>query len=81
MKLINDWKNAYRMWSVQCMAVAGAINGALLVVPEWVQQHLPSGLLTVLSTGALALGIVARIIDQNLPTPQTPSQSPEVDNG
>lgn len=64
MKLIYNWRKAYKMLSVQAMTVAGAIQGAWACIPEDMKVHIPSGWVTALTIGLLAFGIVGRLLAQ-----------------
>lgn len=64
MKLIDNWRKAYKMLSVQAMTVAGAIQGAWVYIPDDMKAHIPSGWVTALTIGLLAFGIVGRLLAQ-----------------
>lgn len=66
MKLIPEWKKCLKMFSVQAMVVAGAVQAAWAAVPvEWMasidQAWLRWGTVTL-----MALGVAGRLIDQNI---------------
>ena len=73
MKLIPNWRKAWRMFSVQAQALAVAVIGAWQVIPDDIRAVVPSwasgGLLALL----LALGIAGRLIDQ--PSVKGPNDS------
>tara|TARA_R110000868_G_scaffold215878_1_gene466023 strand:- start:1332 stop:1538 length:207 start_codon:yes stop_codon:yes gene_type:complete len=64
MKLIANWKKAYRMLSVQAMAVAGAIQGTWVLLPEDLKTTIPPNIVYWVTMGLLAFGIVGRLVDQ-----------------
>lgn len=70
MKLITGWKQAYRLYSVQAMAVAGAILAGWAGIPDEMQAGLVASypfIPKVVQWAALVmlgLGIVARVVDQ-----------------
>lgn len=64
MKLVDDWKSAYKWFSVNCMAVAAAIQGAWVYIPEDLRQNVPHGFVTGITIGLLALGIIGRLVQQ-----------------
>lgn len=64
MKLIPNWKRAWRMFSVQAMALAGAIQGAWPLVPEDLKTSLPPTLVHWVSVALLLAGIAGRLVDQ-----------------
>lgn len=74
MKLIHDWKTAYRMFSVQALAVVGALQSLSLVFPSAMGHHVPflTGVtwadgLSAVTASVAALGIVGRLIAQGDP--------------
>lgn len=64
MKLIPEWRKAWRMFSVQSMAVAAAIQGAWPMVPDDLKANLPQALVNWVSVALLVLGIAGRLVDQ-----------------
>jgi len=64
MKLIDDAGRAWRFFSVQAMAVAGALQGAWLAMPPGLQQRVPAEWVDALTMAILALGIAGRLVDQ-----------------
>ena len=64
MKLIDNWKKAYRMLSVQVMVVATAIQGTWVLVPEDLKTSIPPTVVQWITMCLLAFGIVGRLIAQ-----------------
>lgn len=71
MTLIENWRKAYKMFSVQALAVIAAAQAILAVVPaDKLALHVPftgtsyAELLVGLSIAAAVLGAVGRLIDQ-----------------
>lgn len=64
MKLIPNWRKAYRMLSVQAMAVVAAIQGCWAAFPEDLKTNLPTTLVHWVSLALLVLGIGGRLMDQ-----------------
>lgn len=64
MKLIDNWKRAHRMLSIQAMTLAAAIQGAWPAMPEDLKTALPPHLVHWVSIGLLVAGIVGRLLDQ-----------------
>ena len=64
MKLIDNAGRAWRFFSVQAMAVAGAMQAAWVSMPEDLKARVPADLVDVLTVGILVLGIVGRLVDQ-----------------
>ena len=64
MKLVDDWKKSYKWLSIHCMALATAVQGAWIYIPDDMRQSIPSSLVTGVTIGLLALGIIGRYINQ-----------------
>lgn len=64
MKLIPNWRKAWRMFSVQAQAFALAIVGAWQAVPDDMRASVPQWGLWALLAVVLVGGIVGRLIDQ-----------------
>ena len=68
MKLIENWRSAWRFSSVWAMTAATAIQGAWIALPLGLRQALPSWVPQVLAIIFLILGIIARLfVQENLP--------------
>jgi hypothetical protein len=64
MKLIPTWKKAWRMFSVQAMTLATALQGAWMAVPAELQTHVPSVLVHILTIVLLVAGVFGRLVTQ-----------------
>ena len=64
MKLIQNWRKSYRMLSVQAMAVATAIQGAWMAMPDDMKASVPPQAVYWATMGLLAFGIAGRLVDQ-----------------
>ena len=64
MKLVDNARDAWRWFSVQSMALAGAMQGAWLALPPDMKSRVPADLVDMLTLAVLALGIVGRVVDQ-----------------
>ena len=62
--LVEDWKRAWRWFSVQAMAAALALQGAWASLPDEMKAHVPGWLVTVLSLALLLLGLFGRLVKQ-----------------
>ena len=60
MKLIANWRKAYRMLSVQSMAVATALQGAWVVLPEDMKATVPPHAVYWITMGLLVFGFPPR---------------------
>lgn len=62
--LVEGWARAWRWFSMQAMALALALQGAWLALPEDMKAHAPAGLVTVASMALLLLGLIGRLVRQ-----------------
>jgi hypothetical protein len=67
MKLVDDWKQAWKWLSVNCMAVAGAIQCTWLAIPDDMRSSVPPALVHWLTLTLLIAGIAGRLIRQDKP--------------
>lgn len=63
-KLVPEARNWWRMFSVQAMIAAGAIQGAWVALPIEFQQTIPDTWLRVATGVIVALGVIGRLVDQ-----------------
>lgn len=59
--LRDDWKQAYKWLSVNCMALAAAIQGAWVYIPDDMRQSLPQHTVSIITMVLMGLGIFGRI--------------------
>lgn len=64
MKLIPNWKKAWRFFSIQAQALALAGVGAWQVLPDDLRAAVPVPVALGLAMAVLVLGIVGRLIAQ-----------------
>lgn len=64
MRLVDDFKSAWRWFSVQAMALAIAVQGAWEVLPPDMKAGIPPKLVTYVTLGLLALGVLGRLVKQ-----------------
>lgn len=64
MKLIPNWRRSWRMFSVQAMTLAAAIQGAWPAIPGDMKSSLPPTLVHWVSLALLLAGIAGRLVDQ-----------------
>lgn len=65
MKLIEEWRSAWKWFSVQSMALATAALVTWGLIPEDLKTALPSWLVPIFAAGLLILGIAGRLVQQN----------------
>lgn len=64
MKLVQNWKQSWRWFSVQSMVVAGSIQGAWSVIPDGMRSSIPANVVQAVTIALLVLGVVGRLVDQ-----------------
>lgn len=64
MRLVTDWKSAWKWLSVQFVAAAGTVQLAVLAFPETIRQYLPDWLTHLLAVVLLAGAVLGRLVDQ-----------------
>ena len=64
MRLIPNWRRAWRMFSVQAQATATAILGGWAALPEKWQDQMPAWVPVTLACVVLVFGIVGRLVEQ-----------------
>lgn len=64
MKLVDEWRKFYRMVSVQCMALAGAVQTTWELIPPELKANIPPKYVYAITMGLLAFGIVGRLVKQ-----------------
>lgn len=64
MTLVENWRKAYKMLSIQAMALATAIQGAWMTIPEDMKASIPPQAVHWVTMALLAFGIVGRLVAQ-----------------
>lgn len=64
MRLVANWKRAWRWISVQAMVLAGALQGAWMFVPDDLRASIPPGVVQGFTIVLLTLGVIGRLVDQ-----------------
>lgn len=70
MKLVPDWRNAFRWISMQCFVLTGILQTAWQTLPADMKISIPPPYIFYLTMALLFTGAVGRLIDQNLPKPK-----------
>ncbi len=65
MKLVDDWKCAWKWLSVNCMALAAAIQGTWMSLSDDLREELPRNIIHVATIAILVAGIGGRLIKQD----------------
>lgn len=64
MKLVADWKQAWKWLSVRFVALAAAVQASLLAFPETLTAYIPANWLHVVVIVLLAASVIGRLVDQ-----------------
>jgi len=64
MKFVDDAKQAWRWFSVQAMALAAAIQGAWVFIPEDMKASIPQNIVQWVTIALLVFGVAGRVVDQ-----------------
>jgi len=64
MKLVDDWKDCLRWFSVNCMLIAATIQGVWASLPEDMRASIPTGIVSGLTIFVLVLGVAGRLVKQ-----------------
>lgn len=67
MKLIDEWKKAHTLLSIQIPAAGLALTGAWSALPDDMKTFLPPGMGKYLAIGTIVLTMVGRLIKQDKP--------------
>ena len=63
-QLVDDWKKAWRWFSMNCMVVAAAIQGAWVYVPDDMREAVPHHIVEGITITLLVLGVLGRLVKQ-----------------
>lgn len=64
MRLVDEWRRAWRWFSVQAMVLAAAVQAAWDALPADMRAAVPAGLVTGVTLLLLMLGIGGRLVKQ-----------------
>jgi len=64
MKLIDNWRKAHKMSSMQLMALAWVADGLLSALDRFGYQLMPPGWQTAITLALIAAAMLARVIAQ-----------------
>lgn len=65
MKLIPQWKRCLRMFSVQAMILAGAVQGAWASLPDEMKATVSDDWLRYGTIALMVLGVIGRLVAQS----------------
>lgn len=64
MRLIPQWKRCLRMFSVQAMVLAGAIQGAWVALPADMKATISDDWLRYITITLMVCGVIGRLVAQ-----------------
>lgn len=64
MKLVPNWRDAWKWFSLQAMALAIALQSAYLAVPLSMQSRIPETWVDGITIAILILGAIGRLVPQ-----------------
>lgn len=65
MKLITNWRQTWRFFSIWAMTATGAIQAAWLGIPEGMKRSIPDDWINAVSLALLVLGVIGRMVKQD----------------
>jgi len=65
MQAVSNWRECWRMLSVQAMTLAGAIQGAWLFIPQDLKASIPDNVVQWVTLSLLSLGVLGRLVKQD----------------
>lgn len=73
MKLVENWRRAWRWISVQSMVVAVAVQGAWAFIPDDLRASFPKDYLQAVTVLLLLVGVAGRLVKQTPEPPKDPT--------
>jgi hypothetical protein len=64
MRLVHNARRAWRWFSVQAMALAGAVQATWVLIPDDMRASVPPDWVALLTVALLVLGVAGRLVDQ-----------------
>lgn len=64
MKLVDDWRDAWKWLSMNCMVLATAIQGTWIAIPDNMRSTIPANWVHALTIALLIAGVGGRLIKQ-----------------
>lgn len=64
MRLVDDWKQAYKWFSVQAPAVGIALVTTWASIPDDLKMHVPGWLTKAVLYGVFGFGLIGRLVNQ-----------------
>lgn len=67
MKLVDDWKSAWRWFSMHALVLAGVIPTVWAELPADLKTAIPPGAMGTITAVIAACGVVGRLVSQSKP--------------
>ena len=67
MKLVDDWKSAWRWFSMHALALTGVIPTVWAALPPDLKASIPPGTMDTITAVIAACGVVGRLVSQSKP--------------
>ncbi|EPJ2980784.1 hypothetical protein ACXDTM_000375 [Klebsiella quasipneumoniae] len=67
MKLVDDWKSAWRWFSMHALVLAGIIPTVWAELPADLKTAIPPGAMGTITAVIAACGVVGRLVSQSKP--------------
>jgi len=64
MKLVDNWKSAWRWFSIHCLWIAAAIPNVWAELPSDLKSAIPPGTMGAIAALVAICGIAGRLVDQ-----------------
>ncbi len=65
MKLVEDWKLAWRWFSVHALVMAGVLPAVWAGLPPDLKSSIPPGAMGAITAVIAACGVIGRLVDQD----------------
>lgn len=65
MKLIDDWRSAWKYFSVHALLIAGVLPSVWATLPPDLKAYIPPSIMALITAVIAVSGIVGRLTDQS----------------
>lgn len=71
MKLIDEWRSAWKYLSVQANSIGVAISGTYAIMYDQLKENFPPQYMVMVTAAVFVSGIIGRVVSQ---TPKEPKE-------
>lgn len=64
MKLVDDWKKAWKWFSVHALILAGLIPSVWIELPADLKSSIPAGAMSAITAVIALCGVIGRLVSQ-----------------